>query len=761
MLSEHVKRVHSCVRFTIDKDAWPLEQPADFTPVVLIHYDSNSTLKHNSKTVQALHSEEGIWVMYSASKEGLWLEQVNQEPMRKILETSKVTKEISDILVPLENCLVPLENCCSHKTILIKGSPGIGKSVLLAEIAFRWSKSQLLTKYILVFLLCLRDPVLQEITSLKELISYVCRGSLSDTDIDAIAKYLFKTSGKGLVFLLDGYDELPEQHNRFTVDIITRQILPHCGIIVSSRPHASRYLRQFATLRVEILGFTEEEQEQFIKHALKGDSCKIAELNDYLNNHLTIRNLCVIPFNLSVLLSLYKHEENLPETSTAMYDYFICLIICWNLKKQGIIIDQVIKNVISLPDTYCNIVNQLGRLSLEALDKHQLVFTSNEITRVCPEIETLPNAVNCFGLLHVVEHFNVSHATKTYHFLHSSIQEFLAAKYVTNLSLLEENTLLKDKFWDERYSNMFIFYVAITEGQRHSFKKFLCGANNKLGTIDSKFLNNPLKAIRLFRCFKEANDDRMCSMIEKAFTSRKILLGGQVLDTNDLYSVTVLLTQSSIKIWEQLDLFLSHVQHHGIRILHQVLANSNIIIKEIIITKNGLGASSDKLTSAIVINCKVQKLWASYNDFVGETEHFSSILSHPQSQLKMLYIRFNKLSSGAAMLIFNALRKSNNQLKQLEISSNNITDDVCETLAIMIKDNKCLQRLEMYKNPIKYHKRSIPLLLNALQHNVTLTVLGLPTYPDHIQNEILSHQKEINQKRKALNSIASLQINFG
>ena len=104
------------------------------------------------------------------------------------------------------------------------------------------------------------------------------------------------------------------------------------------------------------------------------------------------------------------------------------------------------------------------------------------------------------------------------------------------------------------------------------------------------------------------------------------------------------------------------------------------------------------------------------------------------------------------MLIFNALRKSNNQLKQLEISQNNITDDVCETLIAMIKDNKCLQRLEMYKNPIKYHERSIPLLLNALQQNVTLTVLGLPTYSDHIQNEILSYKKEINQKRNALDS---------
>jgi len=133
---------------------------------------------------------------------------------------------------------------------------------------------------------------------------------------------------------------------------------------------------------------------------------------------------------------------------------------------------------------YCNIVNQIGRLSLEALDRYQLAFTSKEIKFVCPEIETIPNAVDCFGLLHVVEHLNVSHATKTCHFLHSSIQEILAAKYVTNLS---PHVIRKCKFWDERYSDMFIFYASITEGQQYSFKNFLCGANIKLGTIDSKF----------------------------------------------------------------------------------------------------------------------------------------------------------------------------------------------------------------------------------------------------------------------------------
>jgi len=753
MLSDHIKRVFSQNRFNINRDAWPLEQPADFTPVVLIHYDSSCTFKHDPETVQVFYSEEGISSMYSTARQskGLCSEQ---QPLQKILETSKITKNISDILFSLENSY-------SHEIILIEGAPGIGKSVLLAEVAYRWSNLQLLSKYTLVLLLCLRDPVLQQIATLKELFQYVCRGGLTDADADIITEYFFKVSGKNLIFLLDGYDELPNKQNTFIMDILRRMILPHCGIIVSSRPHASRYLRQIASLRVEILGFTEEEQEQFIEHALKTEPRKITELKQYLKNHLAIRSLCFIPFNMSVVLYMYKHEKSLlPDSSTTMYNYFICLTVCWNLKKNGVTINQDITEVHNLPEPYHKFVRQLAKLSLLALGKNQLIFTLDELKSVCPEIDTLPGAVNCFGLMQAIEHFSISHTTKTFNFLHLSIQEFLAAIYVASLSQNEEYIFLKENFWDEIHSNMFMFYVAITKGQRRSFKKFLRGTDQKV-TVDNKFLSDHLRAIRLFRCFKEAKDVQMCNTIEKAFASKKILLGGKVLEVYDLHSVTVLLSQSSIKIWNKLDLFLSHMQHHGIRILHQALANSDIIIKEIILTKNGLGASSDKLIREIVITCQVKILWASYNDFVGETEHFSTILSHPHSKLEMLYIRFNKLSTKAAISIFIALQNSSSCLKQLEISSNDITDKVCESLASMLQDNKCLQRLEMYKNPIEYNKRSIPLILHALQYNLTLQLLGLPIYADDIKREILSCNEDINRKRKTLNCHKVLRINFG
>ena len=48
MLASHVRRVcgQTSYRFPVDKYNWPPEQPKDFTPVVLIHYqDQYDTTK--------------------------------------------------------------------------------------------------------------------------------------------------------------------------------------------------------------------------------------------------------------------------------------------------------------------------------------------------------------------------------------------------------------------------------------------------------------------------------------------------------------------------------------------------------------------------------------------------------------------------------------------------------------------------------------------------------------------------------------------
>ena len=62
--------------------------------------------------------------------------------------------------------------------------------------------------------------------------------------------------------------------NSLIADILKRKELPNCGLIVSSRPHASVRLHEQATSKVDILGFTETELEQYIKESLRDQQSK-------------------------------------------------------------------------------------------------------------------------------------------------------------------------------------------------------------------------------------------------------------------------------------------------------------------------------------------------------------------------------------------------------------------------------------------------------------------------------------------------------
>ena len=235
-------------------------------------------------------------------------------------------------------------------------------------------------------------------------------------------------------------------------------MLPNCGIIVSSRPHASVYLQEQANFTVEILGFTEAARKQFIEQALKGQPMeKVHELTQYLDFHLSINTLCMVPFNMSVLVMLYKGGFGLPKNSTELYKQFISATITSNAKTNCPLTSTADLN--SLPEPYNNIVKQLSKLSFESLNNNKLTFTQDEVETACPDITTMPDAINGFGLLQATEHFSPDGPgeIRSFNFTHLSIQEFLAADYISHLPPIEESQVLKEKFWSSHHFNVFAF----------------------------------------------------------------------------------------------------------------------------------------------------------------------------------------------------------------------------------------------------------------------------------------------------------------
>ena len=530
-------------------------------------------------------------------------------------------------------------------------------------------------------------------------------------------------------------------------------MLPHCGLIVSSRPNASVGLREQATVRVDILGFTEAERVQYIKESMKGQPQKIDELTQYLQDHSTISSLCFVPFNIVVLVYLYKQGVSLPQTSAELYNYFICLTVRRHLAKHGHCSN--ITKLTDLPEPYNKIIQQLSKLSLEALNDDKLTFTSDEIKTACPDITTIPGTINGFGLLQVVEHSGLIETT-TINFLHFFIQEYLAAHHIANLPAVESLKIIEEKFWSAIHFNMFSIYIALTKGQQPSFKHFLCGGNKSI-IISDKFLNDKLRSFRLYRYFHEAGDVDICKTIERSvkFSDKVINLRGYRLTASDVECVTVFLTSSLLKEWVKLDLDHCYIQDHGLHILHRGLLHcSNINIDWLGLGDNGLTTQSSSLISDITIKCKVKELAINAN---GDDEQLYSILSSTSTMLKGLYMYSSQLSTRGAIALFTAL-KDNNKLKKLQIGGNDITDDACDAITAGLKKNDCLVELSMYFNPLT--GEGMVNIVNSLKVNNTLAVLRLPNCPEEIRKTISSLQEVINKNRERRGCQVKLRINY-
>ena len=678
--------------------------------------------------------------------------------------TSKTTKDLQEVFSQLEQPSDSQHQC----SILVEGSPGVGKSILLKHIAYLWANIELLTNTHFLFLLHLRDPSVRQLHSLQSLVHHFYH---YNKQAEQVTSCVAQDGGKSVTILLDGYDELPPdlRQNSFIVDLLQHKVLPACSIVISSRPHASTHLRDNISCQVEILGFSEQDQQHFIEHSLKDQPHKISELKQYLKHHSAISTLCFIPFNMTILLFLYKDKEEtpLPTNSTGLYNLFICLTICRHLAKSGITLYEEITHLNSLPQPYSKIINQLSKFAFKALGNNQLVFTLAEIKEECPEID---KAINGFGLLQAVEYAGRTSKSFSFNFIHFSIQEFLAAHHVTTLPPSKELSFLQKNFWNNPvYFNMFDIYVALTNGQRPSFKRFLqpslmekfkkilTGREDSVG-ISQQLLHDKIKCLRMYCCFQEAGDMIMCKLIEQAtkLDQQQIDLSSMRLSPSDLECLTTFLTCSSHKEWKMLYLWNCHVQDHGLEILQRGLRSNNVNITHLRLQFNGLTAVSSSAISDLTISCRVKILNISYNKTVGEDDRLYRILTDYSSMVEQLYMWSTNLSSSAAIKLFTSLSKTK-KLKILWINHNNITDEACDAIIMTMKKNTSLVTLSMYNNPIS--GECAQLIVEALQQNNLLQLLRLNGgYRDDVKEKIRSLEEEINKKRTTHGCPVKLQI---
>ena len=741
-------------RFNPEKDTWPPQQSKHFTTLAFIYHQNERTQREVITIAKASqgHLDE---IVQAVSHHEICADDAIEDFS---LEGSSATKDISELLAPLDR-----PGGSTPQSVLIEGAPGIGKSFLLKHVAYLWAKKVVLTSSSLIFLLCLRDPAVQIMSSVNDLVTHFCKQEKKAEKFGQIcAAHLYTTGGKNVTILLDGLDEFPEElrYNSFIADIIEHRALPSCNVVVSSRPHASAHLHGNVMLRVDILGFTEEDRECFIKDSLKDKPESAERLLTFLQDHPTISSLCFVPFIMTVLLFLYRHEVVLFDSSSELYKQFICLTIRRHLSKSKINPKEDICDLNKLPDGCKSFISDLSTLALEALSENQLIFSMDEIRRACPGIDSVPGALNGFGLLQAVERYGATSAIMSFNFIHFSIQEFLAAHCVANLPQEKETKILKEHFWSKFHYNVFLMYIGLTKGQRSPFRQFLADGSTQY-LIADKFLAEQKKCLYLYKCFYEAGDTGMCKYISEApvFSGRAINLRGIPLLPSDVSCLGLFLAKSHIKQWKKLDLLSCNIRDIGCRILYRALAvhNKSVTIEDVHLSSNSLTSMSADYISEIAVACKVTLLYLNGN-VLGKADGLSKLLQN--SAIEELYMHGNKLHTSTAISLFKALRTSTNaKLKILSLMYNDISDDEAGTeIGETLKVNGSLECLWINANP--FSEKAAVNIMDALKVNHTLKLLKLPYFSYSIRKDITREANKINKDRIGQGCYVDLFVDF-
>ena len=399
----------------------------------------------------------------------------------------------------------------NQNIVLIEGDPGAGKTTITVEICRQWAEGNLLTNE-LVFLVPLRDKRYQKVANLNELFDVL--------KCSALTEYAEQSYGKELVFVLDGWDELPDdlQSQSFFHDIIFKKSALTCStIIVTSRPSCSDHIAEAVQQDhyYQILGFTPEKVELYIKEYFKSNPQTANELLNFLKERENLRQHFYLPITLVIVCFVYdKSNSQIPETLSKLYESFVLHCLRPHLSDDND--KKCLKSLNSMPDKIRPVFSELCRLALHMLNNNQLTFSEDEFGISDEDLRSLfpenTEQFDGFGLLHV-QHNTTEHAEKEkcYSFIHRAVQELLAA-----ISILESETVedtIDKHFREGSYlTNMFSFVFGLIP------KKHLRPLAEKLKSLFLKSGKNRRLLSTILCCMFEAQDESLCHEFSQVFS---------------------------------------------------------------------------------------------------------------------------------------------------------------------------------------------------------------------------------------------------
>ena len=358
----------------------------------------------------------------------------------------------------------------NDRTVLVEGSPGIGKTTFCLKIAYDWANEKLPKKhpfpeFEIVLLLKCRDVD----GDLMEAISEQLLPEDENVRKDMVEYIQDIRNQQNILIILDGLDELPMKAESHVDRLFERRIFPFSFILATSRQERGIKLRQSINFDVllQIEGFTRADAFEYIRkhfrhlgpeHVLKGERLiKAIQENSFLhalpNNPLNLLLLCVV---------FEDYEGELPSRRTELYQIIVRCILrrfCAKNKRLAPQDDE------ALEEKFAQSLLALGELAWKCLLEDRLSFKEAQLAKYEEMNKDL--AARISGLVFKEASLKKINPQHEYHFFHKTFEEYLAAAYLAFLLLKKDVNIFKEfqlDFHDHivvKYRQVFLFLSGI------------------------------------------------------------------------------------------------------------------------------------------------------------------------------------------------------------------------------------------------------------------------------------------------------------
>ena len=339
----------------------------------------------------------------------------------QIVSRTKERSQLTDYTVNMTEIFKSHPECHNPRVVLIEGNPGMGKTTYCQKLAHDWSVGKIppdasFPKVEILLLLKCRDMHMKT-ANIKEAID----DQLLPQDAGKKEKedffHFIRSNQSKILLILDGLDELRHELLPYIQQLIQGKIFSNTFLVLTARHEAGRRLRRYCDTLLEIIGYTNDDVDSYIKkYFSKHEDQSLAErMIVQLKYDEELRELTANPLNTALLCLLCEETKGIfPSSRTKLYDDLVSCALRRYFSKRGVPLSD------DDPLERCSDqLNQLGETAFEALLKNQLYFSRDESTDFLqlPFLSREPSVSKI-------------RPRPCYAFTHKTFQEYFAAFYL-------------------------------------------------------------------------------------------------------------------------------------------------------------------------------------------------------------------------------------------------------------------------------------------------------------------------------------------